>query len=56
MQRAFHTLDDEICMNTAVWKVEFKNKFVTQKPTMRGLLGWSKGPKSVVRKIAVAWP
>ena len=41
---------------TAVWKVEFKKKFVTPKPTMRGLLGLSKGSKSVVRKIAVAWP
>ena len=41
---------------TAVRKGGFQKEIVTQNLTTRGLLGWYQYPKSVVRKIAVAWP
>ena len=46
----------EMAALTAVRKGEFQKEIVTQKLTPRGLLGWCKCPKSVVRKIVVAWP
>ena len=47
---------EKVPLYTAVRKGEFQKEIVTQKLTPRGLLGWFKCPKSVVRKIAVAWP